>query len=75
MGKYEFTKDQQACMERMKHPVAVYQFLNKKVVTLVLSDGFCELFGYEDRAKAYYDMDHDMYKEVHGFQSNYPVQL
>ena len=65
MERYEFTQEQQVCLERMKHPFAVYQFLNKKVVTLVLSDGFCDLFGYEDRAKAYYDMDHDMYKDVH----------
>jgi EAL domain-containing protein (putative c-di-GMP-specific phosphodiesterase class I)/GGDEF domain-containing protein len=34
------------------------------VVTLVLSDGFLDLFGYTDRAKAVYDMDNDMYKEV-----------
>jgi EAL domain-containing protein (putative c-di-GMP-specific phosphodiesterase class I) len=65
MERYEFTQEQQACLERMKHPFAVYQFLNKRVVTLVLSDGFCTLFGYENRAKAYYDMDHDMYKDVH----------
>ncbi len=65
MERYEFTQEQQACLEMMKHPLAVYQFLDKKVVTLVLSDGFCNLFGYENRAEAYYDMDHDMYKDVH----------
>ena len=34
-------------------------------MTLALSDGFCELFGYEDKAQAYFDMDHDMYKDTH----------
>ena len=27
MERYEFTQEQQACLERMKHPFAVYQFL------------------------------------------------
>ena len=49
----------------MQVPFAIYQFINKRVVTLVLSDGFCELFGYEDKDQAYYDMDHDMYKDTH----------
>ncbi len=52
-------------LERLKQPFAVYQFVDRRVVTLVLSDGFCELFGYDDRAEAYYDMDHDMYKDAH----------
>ncbi len=65
MERYEFTKEQQCFIEGLKQPFAVYQFVNKKVVTLALSDGFCQLFGYEDRAQAYHDMDHDMYKEVH----------
>lgn len=63
--KHEFTREQQAFIEGLKQPYAVYQFLNRKVVTLALSDGFCRLFGYEDRVQAYYDMDHDMYKETH----------
>ena len=65
MEKYEFTKEELAFIEGMRQPFAVYQFVDKKVVTLALSDGFCKLFGYEDRAQAYYDMDHDMYKDVH----------
>ena len=43
-------------MENSRIPLAVYQFIDKRVVTLVLSAGFLELFGYEDRAQAYYDM-------------------
>ena len=49
----------------MQVPFAIYQFINNRVETLVLSDGFCELFEYEDKAQAYYDMDHDMYKATH----------
>ncbi|MBQ7542183.1 MAG: EAL domain-containing protein [Clostridia bacterium] len=65
MEKYQFTKEERALMESMQIPFAVYQYINKRVVTLALSDGFCELFGYEDRAEAYRDMDNDMYKDTH----------
>ncbi len=65
MGRYEFTQEQQRFIEDMKQPFAVYQYLNKKVVTIALSDGFCKLFGYTDRVQAYYDMEHDMYKDTH----------
>ena len=65
MGRYNFTSEQRKLLEGLAQPLAIYQFVNKRVVTLVLSDGFCKLFGYEDRAQAYYDMDNDMYKDAH----------
>ncbi len=65
MGRYEFNEIEKAAMERGVMPFAVYQFIDKRVVTLVVSDGFCKMFGYEDRAEAYYDMDNDMYKNTH----------
>ncbi|MBP5169428.1 MAG: EAL domain-containing protein, partial [Oscillospiraceae bacterium] len=63
--RYRFTEQVQTAYESMQVPFAIYQFIDKQVVTLVLSDGFCELFGYEDRAKAYDDMDQDMYRDAH----------
>ena len=51
-------------MENLRQPFAVYQFVDKRVVTLLLSDGFCDLFGYEDRGEAVHDMDNDMYKDA-----------
>ena len=65
MERYRFSDEQLSLMEGMQMPFAIYQFINKRVVTLVLSDGFCELFGYDDRAEAYRDMDNDMYKDTH----------
>ena len=73
MKKYEFTAEQKALMESMRVPFAVYQFLDKRVVTLALSDGFCELFGYSDRKQAYYDMDHNMYKNDHPDDADFIV--
>ena len=65
MKKYQFDAKTQILLESMKLPFAVYQYVNKRVITLVVSDGFCELFGYVDRAQAYYDMDNNMYYRTH----------
>ena len=65
MEKYRYSPQERYTLERLELPFAVYQFVDRRVVTLVLSDGFCKLFGYEDRAQAYYDMDNDMYADVH----------
>nr|MCR5842679.1 EAL domain-containing protein [Oscillospiraceae bacterium] len=65
MERYQYSSEQRTLLENNPVPYAVYQFLNKRVVTLILSDGFCELFGYKDRALAYRDMDRDMYKGTH----------
>ena len=65
MEKYRLTNTEHSLIEKSRIPQAVYQFVDKRVVTLALSEGFLDLFGYSDREQAYYDMDHDMYKDVH----------
>ena len=51
-------------MENSPVPFAVYQFIDKRVVTLVLSAGFCSLFGFE-KEEAYQLMDRNMYRDTH----------
>ena len=46
-------------------PFAVYQFLNKRVVTIAISDGFREIIGADTLEEAYYLMDNDMYRDTH----------
>lgn len=65
MEKYQFSVTEQKVLETLPQAIAVYQFVDKKVVTLALSKGFLELFGYDDIKEAYHDMDHDMYKDTH----------
>ena len=65
MDRYQFPPQVFAQMEASPVPFAVYQFIDKRVVTLVLSEGFCRMFGYDDRAEAYYAMDNDMYRLAH----------
>ena len=65
MEKYQLHPRDFALIENSQVPVAVYQFIDKRVVTLALSAGFCELFGLDDRAEAYDVMDNDMYRDAH----------
>ena len=65
MDIYEFSSEQRAALEGLRQPFAVYQYIEQRVVTLLLSDGFLELFGYTDRAAAINDMNNHMYKDLH----------
>ena len=65
MERYRFTEQEKELLEHLQQPLAVYQFIDRRVVTLALSDGFCRLFGYTDREEAVWDMDHDMYRDTH----------
>ena len=47
MERYRFEERIQAAYEGLRQPFAVYQFIDKRVVTLALSDGFLDLFGYD----------------------------
>ncbi len=65
MERYHFSDEQKSFLEHNPLSFAIYQFIDRRVVTLILSDGFLEMFGYEDREMAYHDMDHDKYKDTH----------
>ena len=65
MERYVFPEGTRAALEALRQPFAVYQAVDGKVVTLLLSDGFCSLLGYTDRNRAVWDMDHDMYRDTH----------
>ncbi len=65
MEKFSFSKEKQAFMESLPSPFAIFQLVDKRIVTITVSKGFCELIGSEDRAKVYAAMDHDTYRNVH----------
>ena len=52
-------------LEDSPQPLAVYRFSDHRIETLVISDGFCKLFGYANRDQALHVLDHEMYKYVH----------
>ena len=63
--KYLFDKQTQELYERLPVPFAIFQFVDKRIVPLVVSDGLCQLFGYEDRSMAYSDIENEMYRFTH----------
>ncbi len=65
MQRYELPQEQRAFIEAMRQPFAVCQYVEGGITTLAVSDGFCELFGYQNRAQAYADMSQHMFKNVH----------
>ncbi len=65
MKRYVFDDAERAALEGLRVPLAIYQFLNKRVVTVLVSDGFVELLGYDSREKTIYAMDNNMYEDTH----------
>ena len=65
MERYRFSPQEQSLLEGLKQPFAVFQYIDKRVVPVLLSEGFCELFGYTEKAQAYRDMENDLFTYIH----------
>ncbi len=67
MEKYRYSDEELAFIERSPIPFAVYQFINRRVVTVALSRGFYELLNFDNMTKEeVYDlMDSNMYRDTH----------
>lgn len=65
MEKYRFDSATHSMLDKLCVPFAVYQLVDKRVETILLSDGFCDLFGFEKKDEAYYVMEHDMWRSTH----------
>ncbi|MBR3742041.1 MAG: EAL domain-containing protein [Clostridia bacterium] len=63
--KFSFDQRTQEILERLTIPFAIYQYLDKRVVTIALSQGFCDEFGFKKLEDAYRAMDSDMYRATH----------
>ena len=65
MRKYSYPDETRIALETLQQPLAVYQLVDGQVKTVLVSDGFCRLFGFDSRDYATDQMDHFMYKDVH----------
>ena len=65
MERYRYDDKELKLIESSSIPLAVYQFIDKRVVTVALSEGFVKLIGLESLEEAYHLMDNDMYRDVH----------
>ena len=62
---YNFPPNVKAAMEKSVAPIAVYQFLDRRVRTLIVSAGFLKMFNLKSYEEGYYVMDNDMYRDTH----------
>ncbi len=69
MTTYQYNATEFALLERSLIPFGVFQTVEGRPVVLVLSAGFCELFGYE-RDEAYRLINQDAYRDVHPDDAN-----
>lgn len=65
MEKYRYSDAELKLIENSCIALAVYQFIDNRVVTIALSQGFLDLFDLPDRAEAYDLMDNNMYRDAH----------
>ena len=65
MEKYQYSDEARTALETLQQPLAVFQVVDGRVNTLLVSDGFCRLFGFAERARAVWSLDHGMYNDVH----------
>lgn len=65
MKIFSFDKDIQTAYEQLMHPIAIFHVTEEGVKTVVVSQGFCELFGYASLEHAYQDMKKDSFTIVH----------
>ena len=64
MAKYRYSKAALQVLERSVIPFAVFQRVDGQIVPLVISAGFCNLYGIA-KEEAYELMSHNMYRDVH----------
>lgn len=64
MGRYEFDEKERAALERLNLAMCIYQLVDKRVVTLLVTDGMCRLMGME-RPEVIKLLDEDMYRDTH----------
>ena len=61
MDVYVMPEEEKTIIKNLVVPLAVYQFVNKKVVTICVSKGFMDLFDLQDYDQTIEILDHDMY--------------
>lgn len=65
MKKYQFPPEIEAFLDISPVPLAIYQWIHQKVVTIFVSQSCVELLGFRDKEEAFAVLDGDMYRDVH----------
>ncbi len=64
MEKYEFSSTERMTLETLNVPMVVYQYIDKRIVTLLVTNGMCNLMGMP-REEIINLFDNDMYRDAH----------
>ncbi len=62
---YQFPEELRANYESMRIPFAAYQFLDGKVIPLLVSDGLCEQLDHISREKLIHLLQEGLYDSIH----------
>ena len=65
MDRYTFDEKTQAAYERLQNSIAIFQLLGDGIVPIVISDGYCEMFGFDNQEEAYAALNKDVFFNVH----------
>ncbi len=60
-----YTEEMLEAMQHTDIPVAVYEYRDSRVFSVIISDGFCRLFGFKNKRDAYDLMDNNMFRGAH----------
>ncbi len=64
MDKYEFTQSERKTLEALNVPMVIYQYIDKRIYTLLVTNGMCELMN-DTRENIIELFDKDMYRDTH----------
>ena len=64
MERFRFEENKRIALENSPVPYGIYQYIDERIVTVLLSDGFVEMIGMP-RDEAVSLMDNDMYRGAH----------
>jgi len=62
---FRFSADVHAAYENLQPPIAIFQYTETGVLPVVVSEGFCELFEFENFEQAYDALNEDSFSIIH----------
>ncbi len=64
MKIYEFSSEERRIYESMQVPMVLYQFIDERIHTILVSDGFCQLKKYK-RSKLQDNLNDNIFSQIH----------
>lgn len=65
MEKYQYSPEERKLLEAMEMPFTIFQYIDGRIVTILVSDGMISLFHHKSREDAMALLDNDIYRDTH----------